>query len=212
MARSDVAIFAEGVIDLFGAPKPPHGSRLDEESYGEKWLDDLIDDLGMFNADTLERARKILRQTTKYKSMPNNAEIIMAAKEAVRQLEIEKPRLIRSEEKSREQISQEQRENNAIMLMRCHLGKQSCDEGWHGSLFDFVRDTGTLPRSGAEIEKLIHEARETDKTIKKISEIELDMNDTLTVMNRRFAQSVLGRRDCIRRAVLNGEVYNWGQP
>lgn len=210
-AKRVVGRFAADLIDLFGTPKPPNGSQLSDAQYGKKWLADMIEDLWPFSAETLERARRILRRTTKYKSMPNNSEILTAAKQAYKEIESEKPQLIKPDEKRRAEMAIEEKENLAIELMRAHLGRQAVEEGWHGELFEYVRDNSHLPRSNAEIKFMRDEAVRTDRTIKALFAKDIPISDTLTPVCKGFAESVLGRRDSIKRSIIDGEAFNWGR-
>jgi len=221
MATNDVQDFARELVDYFGAPLPPRGSNMDEREYGIKWLKFLVADLERFTGEEFDRAFKIMRTGHKYKSMPASAEILDAVREAAKQIQKERPQLKLNDPRSGEQRNREAKEKIAIDLMRASpMGRTSCQEGWCGELFAFVRDNGHLPRTQAEINLLIDGAKETDKRIVGLQSGAIDVGyrdasraekASLRASFIRLGQSMLARRDAISRAVVDGEVFDWGR-
>lgn len=209
MARNDVIKFVDQLSEYFGPPKPSGGQ--DDGVYLKTWMRYAIDDFGFYSAEELDRAFKILRGTSKYKSMPSNAEIIAACKDAVKELRSERP-VLKVDTRSPQERSIQAKEDNALFLMRqSPMGKTACAEGWHGELFEFVRDNGRLPGNQHEIKILIEETHETDRTIERLNAPDDSAVTALMAVCRNFSQSILGRRDAIARAILDGEVYDWGR-
>lgn len=211
MARRDVIKFVDQMSEYFGPPKPSGGQE--DGTYLQKWMRYAFEDFGFYSAEELDRAFRILRATSKYKSMPSNAEIIAACKEAVKELRSERP-VLKVDTRSPQDRSVQAKEDNALFLMRQFpMGKTACDEGWHGELFEFIRDNGRLPSNQHEIKRLIDETQDTDRVIVKLNtdqDVDID-NGSLVAVCRNFSQSILGRRDAIARAVIDGETYIWGR-
>lgn len=211
MSRKDVIKFVDQMSEYFGPPKPSGGQE--DGTYLQTWMRYAFEDFGFYSAGELDRAFKILRSTSKYKSMPSNAEIIAACKDAVKELQSERP-VLKVDTRSPQERSVQAREDTALFLMRqSPMGKTACNEGWHGELFEFIRDNGRLPSNQHEIKRLIDETRETNSVIARLNAAEgVDIDDgSLVAVCRNFSQSILGRRDAISRAVVDGENYIWGR-
>lgn len=209
MSRKDVIQFVDRMSDYFGPPKPM-GTQ-DDGTYLQTWMRYAVEDFGFYSAEELERAFKILRSTSKYKSMPTNAEIVTACKQAVKELKIERP-VLKVDTRTPQERSVQAKENNALFLMRqSPMGKTACNEGWHGELFEFIRDNGRLPGKQHEIDLLIDETRKTDRVISSLHADDVKIVGGLTSVCQNFAQSILSRRDHIARAVIENEPYTWGR-
>jgi len=213
MARKDAHGFAVELMNYYGAPLAPRGSTISDVEYGKKWLQFVIQDLERFSGEELERAFKIIRQNHKYKSMPANSELLDFAREASKQLQQERPVLkVTVDQRSSEQRNREAKEKIAIDLMRASpMGRTSCQEGWCGELFAFVRDNGHMPRTQAEINLLIDGAKETDKRLQGLLGGRISVAGALQEKLIALGQSMMARRDTISRAVVDGEVFDWGR-
>lgn len=210
MAKKDVIRFVDELSRYFGPPKPASGH--DDGAYLQTWMRYAIEDFGFYSAHELDRAFKILRATSKYKSMPSNAEILTACREAAKELRSERP-VLKVDPRTPAERNTQGRENNAIFLMRqSPMGRTACDEGWHGELFEFIRDNGRLPRP-VEIDLMIESTRATDRTIARVNnpdEVSAGSGALIAVC-RGFGMSVLSRRDHIARAVVDGKDFTWGR-
>jgi len=208
MSRKDVIKFVDQLSDYFGPPKPAAGQ--DDGTYLSTWMRYAIEDFGFYNAEELERAFKILRAKSKYKSMPSNAEILDAARQAAKELQIERPQL-KVETKTPAERNAKAREDIAIMLMRnSPMGKTSCAEGWCGELFAFCRDNGHLPRTNAEIQLLVDGAQGTVDRIEGLQTGRIDVPVKMREKLVSLGHSMLARREAIHDAVVNGKPYRWG--
>lgn len=205
-AKRVVGAFSKDLVDLFGAPKPPSGSLLSEADYAKRWGADMLEDLWPYSAETLERARKILRQTSKYKSMPSNAEILAAAKEAYKQIESEKPRLIRAKHELPDSDPwSEARQDTADMLLKTAMGRRAVGDGCILTLWNYCRERGRLPTEG-EYQQMIQGADLTLKLINdlvgktdSVSEACLRWGNTLIERRQQMADFVYGKGEAVWR-------------
>lgn len=220
MAQQATIGFVDDLCGYFGPPKPASGQ--DEAAYLKTWMRYASADFGGHSADVYARAFKILRSTSKYKSMPSNAEIIDACKEAEKQINSEKPQFI--DTRTRSERTHDAKERIALDLIRGEMGRTAAKEGWIGELFAFVRDNGHLPRTSDEINLLIdNQSREkgeaygrsrhggakgTDERYAACVRGEGGaFNDAL----ERLGASMLERRKALAAVVLENKPYAWGR-
>lgn len=209
MAREDVKDFVRDLAQYFGPPKPSGGQ--DEDTYQKQWMRYAYDDFGFYSAEELARAFKILRSTSRYKSMPANAEIIDACRQAARELQIERP-ILKVHKESPAERNVKAKEDIAIMLMRnSPMGAESCKEGWCGELFAYVRDNGHLPRNSSEIQLLVEGAEGTVNRIEGLKTGRIDVPGLLREKLINLGHSMLARREAITEAVTQGKPYKWGR-
>lgn len=204
MARHAIIEFVDDLCGYFGPPKPANGQS--DDAYLKSWMRYAMDDFGSYSADELMRAFKILRSTSKYKSMPSNAEIIEACKEAVKQINIEKPKFI--DTRTRSERTHDAKERIALDLIRCDMGRTASKEGWIGELFAYVRDNGHMPRTNAEIRTIVADAEETDRVFNGLVCGDIRGHERLIGLG----ESMMQRRKALADYILHGKQYTWGQP
>lgn len=219
MARQAIIEFVDDLCGYFGPPKPANGQS--DDAYLKTWMRYAMDDFGGFSPEELARAFKVLRSTSKYKSMPSNAEILDACREARKQIRTERPQL--ATQPKPERATHTAREKLALDLIKSEMGRTAAKEGWIGELFAFVRDNGHMPRTQSEIKLLIdNQSREkgevygafshggakgTDQRYEACIRGEAGaFNDAL----ERLGASMLARRKALEDYVLEGKPYTWG--
>lgn len=203
MARQAIIEFVDDLCGYFGPPKPANGQS--DDAYLKTWMRYAMDDFGGFSPEELARAFKVLRSTSKYKSMPSNAEILDACREARKQIRTERPQLVPQQKPER--ATHTAREKLALELIKTEMGRTAAKEGWIGELFAFVRDNGHMPRTQSEIKLMVDDAKGTDRRYEACIRGEAG---AFSASLERLGASMLARRKALADYVLEGKPYTWG--
>lgn len=195
-----VAGFISKLVVHFGEPKFDVADA-DKGWAHREWLREMVQNLGTFEADVLDKAASSIAATRKHRNFPLISECKSACLDARKWLESQRPKLPMRDHHKMPEAAPE-REQLAKELICGEMGRRACGEDWIWGLYQFCLRNARLP-SDFEAAKLRSAAVSANEIIEQAARGDLgSMSRTIVI----FGRTLHARRDEMKSFVLDGVV------